>query len=190
MIETLAAWVQASGPAVYVLAPLFTVMVAVLPIPAEIPAMVNGMVFGPIWGTLVTWASAMVGAQISFELARRFGRPLTERVLPAAVVTRADGVCTQAGWPMLLGLRLLPTVAFTAINWAAGLTRMRRSTFVWTTAIGILPGAIIFTATGAGLGTLLNRLGGQRLTIAVTVVALLAMVGMTVWLCRPRSKPE
>ena len=57
MIETMAAWVEASGPAVYAFAPLFTVLVAVLPIPAEIPAMLNGMVFGPIWGTLVTWVS-------------------------------------------------------------------------------------------------------------------------------------
>jgi len=190
MIETLAAWVEASGPAVYVLAPLFTVMVAVLPIPAEIPAMVNGMVFGPIWGTLVTWASALVGAQISFELARRFGRPLTERVLPASMVNRADRVCATSGWPLLLGLRLLPTVAFTAINWAAGMTALRRSTFVWTTAIGILPGAIVFTTTGAGLGALLDRLGGQTLTIAVTAVFLMTMIGMTVWLCRPRSEPE
>ena len=70
MIETLAAWVEASGPGVYVFAPLFTVAVAILPIPAEIPAMVNGMVFGPFWGTLVTWISALLGAQISFELAR------------------------------------------------------------------------------------------------------------------------
>ncbi len=190
MIETMAAWVEASGPAVYAFAPLFTVMVAVLPIPAEIPAMLNGMVFGPIWGTLVTWVSALVGAQISFELARRFGRPVTERVLPEAIVSRADGLCTNAGWPLLLGLRLLPTVAFTAINWAAGLTRMRRSTFVWTTAVGILPGAIVFTTTGAGLGALLTNLGGQTLTLAVTVVTLVAMIGMTIWLCRPRSEAE
>jgi len=187
MIENLAVWVESSGPAVYMLAPLFTVLVAVLPIPAEIPAMVNGMVFGPVWGTLVTWGGAMVGAQISFELARRFGRPLTERILPAAVVQRADRLCRTSGWPLLLGLRLLPTVAFTAINWAAGLTRMHRSTFAWTTAIGILPGAIVFTATGAGLGALLDRLGGQTLTLTVTAVAVLAMIGMTLWLCRPRS---
>jgi len=173
-----------------VLAPLFTVVVAILPIPAEIPAMINGMAFGPVWGTLVTWASALVGAQISFELAGRFGRPLTERILPAAVVARANALCARAGWPLLLGLRLLPTVAFTAINWAAGLTRMRRSTFIWTTAIGILPGAILFTATGAGLGALLNRLGGQTLTIGVTAVAVLAMIGMTLWLCRSRPAAE
>jgi uncharacterized membrane protein YdjX (TVP38/TMEM64 family) len=190
MIETLATWIEASGPAVYLLAPLFTLLVAILPIPAEIPAMLNGMVFGPIWGTLVTWSSALLGAQISFELARRCGRPLTERVVATRLLERTDRVVARAGWPLLLGLRLLPTVAFTAINWAAGLTMMRRRTFFWTTALGILPGALLFTATGAGLGTLLTRLGGAPLTMGLTLVALLAMVGMTCWLCRPRSTPD
>ena len=186
MVETLALWIEASGPAVYVLAPLFTVTVAILPIPAEIPAMLNGMAFGPLWGALVTWISALAGAQISFELARRFGRPLGVRVLPDALLSRADELVRAAGWPLLLGLRLLPTVAFTAINWGAGLTALPRRTFVWTTAVGILPGAILFTATGSGLGALLERLGGTRLTVAVSLAILLATIGLTLWLWRPR----
>jgi len=187
LLENLALWIEASGPAVYVLAPLFTVAVAILPIPAEIPAMVNGMAFGPLWGTLVTWTSALFGAQVSFELSRRFGRPVSARLLPDRVMNRADELVTTAGWPLLLGLRLLPTVAFTAVNWAAGLTALRRSTFFWTTAVGILPGAVLFTATGAGLGTLLARLGGATLVVGVSLAILAAMIVLTVWLCRPRS---
>ena len=186
MIETLAAWIEMSGPAVYVLAPAFTVLVAILPIPAEIPAVVNGMAFGPVWGTLVTWACALFGAQVSFELSRRFGRPLAERVVSGAVVRRADEVVATAAWPLLLGLRLLPTVAFTAVNWAAGLTKMARRTFLWTTAIGILPGAIVFTTTGAGLGALLERIGGQPLAIGLGVATVVLMVALAMWLCRPR----
>jgi uncharacterized membrane protein YdjX (TVP38/TMEM64 family) len=190
MIETLATWIEASGPGIYALAPLFTMAVAILPIPAEIPAMMNGLAFGPVWGTLVTWLSALAGAQISFELGRRFGRPLSERVLPPVVMERADRLVNRAGWPLLLGLRLLPTVAFTAINWAAGLTNMRRRTFFWTTAIGILPGALLFTATGAGLGAMLDRLGGPGPTIGVMLVTLVAMIGATIWLCRPQATQD
>ncbi|NKB87758.1 MAG: hypothetical protein GKS06_06015 [Acidobacteria bacterium] len=181
MLEALVAWIEASGPAVYLLAPLFTVAVA---IPAEIPAMLNGMAFGPYWGTLVTWMSAMAGAQISFELAQRFGRPLAERFIPDAALVKTDRLVTRAGWPLLLGLRLLPTVAFTAINWGAGLTRMRRITFFWTTAVGILPGALVFTATGAGLGSLLSEAGGPTLTVAATFATIIVMAVMTVWLFR------
>jgi uncharacterized membrane protein YdjX (TVP38/TMEM64 family) len=187
MLEHFTAWIETTGPAVYVLAPLFTVAVAILPIPAELPAILNGMVFGPILGTFVTWISALCGAQVSFELARRYGRPLGERVVPAAVLGRADELVARAGWPLLLGLRLLPTVAFTAVNWGAGLTRLRRRTFVWTTAVGIAPGAALFTATGAGLGGLLTRLGGPLLSATASVLIVLVMIAITAWLCRPRA---
>lgn len=55
MFEALAQWIEGSESLVYVLAPLLTVFVAILPIPAEIPTLLNGMVFGPLWGTLTTW---------------------------------------------------------------------------------------------------------------------------------------
>ena len=140
----------------YVVAPLFMIIVAILPIPAELPAMLNGMMFGPIVGTTITWLGAIVGAIVSFELARRFGRPLSERIVKRSLLERADRLVDSAGWPGLLTLRLIPAVAFTAINWGAGFTSVTRWTFVWTTAAGILPGAIVFTASGTGLAVLLR----------------------------------
>lgn len=157
MLEALGAWIQDSGSLVYFLAPAFTVAVAVLPVPAEIPAMINGMVFGPLWGTLVTWSCSLIGAQISFELARRCGRPLAARLASERLLARADELVESAGWPVLLGLRLLPTVAFTGLNWASGFTAMRRSTFLWTTAVGIFPGAVVFTSAGSGVLALMSR---------------------------------
>jgi uncharacterized membrane protein YdjX (TVP38/TMEM64 family) len=173
MLEAVGTWIQNSGPLVYVLAPLFTTVVAVLPLPAEVPAVINGMVFGPVWGSLVTWLSALAGAQISFELARTYGRPAGERVVPGRWLDRADRTVSRAGWPALLALRLMPTIAFTAINWSAGLTAVRRSTFVWTTAVGILPGAIAFSAGGAGLLSLLRDTTSGTLLLGFAVSLLL-----------------
>ncbi len=154
VMETLAQWIEQTGMWAYVLAPLFMVVVAVLPIPAEIPAMVNGMVFGTVVGTVITWSGALVGAQISFELARKFGRPLSARIISKRIFAQTDRITISAGWPGLLVLRLIPAIAFTAINWGLGFTMLRRSTFFWTTALGLLPGALVFTATGSGLGAL------------------------------------
>lgn len=183
MLEGLTSWIETSGWLIYVLAPLFTVTVAVLPFPAEIPALLNGMAFGPLWGSLVTWVCALCGAQISFELARRFGRPLGERLVRPALLERADRLVAAAGWPVLLTLRLIPTVAFTAVNWAAGLTLLRRSTFIWTTAVGILPGAVAFTATGSGIEALISREAspGWLPYAGAGVVVLLAVGGWTWW---------
>ena len=75
-------WLESIGVWAYVLAPLAMAFVSVLPFPAEFPAILNGMMFGPVLGTLFTWGGALAGAQISFELARKLGRPLAERFVP------------------------------------------------------------------------------------------------------------
>lgn len=131
--------------------------IAILPFPAEFPAVLNGMMFGPIVGTLITWSGALAGAQISFELSRRLGRPLAERVVPHSTLARADRFVLGTGWWGLLVPRLIPLVAFTALNWAAGLTPIPRWRFFWTTAVGILPGAIAFTVAGAGASAVVRR---------------------------------
>ncbi|MFQ5853158.1 MAG: sigma-70 family RNA polymerase sigma factor [Candidatus Binatia bacterium] len=50
-----AQWIEQLGVWAYILAPLFMIVVAILPIPAEIPAMVNGMVFGTTVGTVIRY---------------------------------------------------------------------------------------------------------------------------------------
>ena len=150
-------WLEASGNWAYLLAPLIMAAVAVLPIPAEIPAMLNGALFGPLVGTLITYSGALMGAQASFELARRLGRPVAERLISPSVLQKADGYVLRAGlWGLLLP-RFVPLIAFTALNWGAGLTPVSRWRFFWTTAIGIIPGTVLFTVTGSGLPIAVRR---------------------------------
>lgn len=172
-------WLEGVGGWAYVIAPLVTAGVAILPIPAEAPALANGMLFGIVRGSVVTWVGAMLGAQASFELARAFGRPAAARLLKPSALERVDAVVEQAGWAGLLVARFVPVVAFTAVNWGAGLTSISRWTFVWTTAVGIAPAAVLFTASGSGLAALLvsrsywAALGGTAVLIVLVIV----------WLC-------
>jgi uncharacterized membrane protein YdjX (TVP38/TMEM64 family) len=163
-------WLGSMGAWAYVLAPLVMAAVAILPIPAEAPAMVNGALFGPVVGTGVTWTGAMLGAWASFELARRLGRPAASRLLSPAALDRADALVERAGWGGLLLARFMPFIAFTALNWGSGLTPVTRWRFLWTTAIGIVPGAILFTASGWGLASTVERLPWVALGIAVLLL--------------------
>lgn len=188
LLTEITTWLQQMGPWAYVAAPLVMACVAVLPIPAEAPAMLNGMLFGPVVGTVVTWTGAMVGAVISFELARALGRPLAERVLRPAALDAADRTVMRAGWGGMLVARFIPLVAFTALNWGAGLTPVSRWRFLWTTALGILPGAILFTASGTGVAVLLAQL--SPIAGAVAVLALLAFLVWTYLRQRSASAVE
>ncbi len=160
-------WLSAMGPWAYVVAPLVMALVAVLPIPAEAPAMVNGALFGPAIGSVLTWVGSMLGAVISFELARSLGRPVTERFVRPGALDRVDGLVMSAGWGGLLLARFMPLVAFTVLNWGAGLTPVGRWRFLWTTAVGIVPGVVVFTASGWGITTAFARLPWFALGLAV-----------------------
>ena len=157
ILTDIGTWLQSIGPWAYVFAPLLMMMVAIVPIPAEIPALLNGLMFGPWICTLITWGGALVGAQISFELARKWGRPLAERFVPAKSLHAVDGALDRGDWWGILLPRFIPILPFTAIDWGLGLTTVPRWRFFWTTAVGILPGAFAFTATGAGLPFLMER---------------------------------
>ena len=125
----------------------------------------------------MTWGGAMVGAMISYELARCFGIRLTRRFVAPEVMERFEGLKNTEA-PVLLMLRLTPVVAFTVVNWASGLLQVRRSTFVWTTAVGILPGAIAFTASGSAISLMYERYPG---TVTVVVALLCGALLLRVW---------
>ena len=176
LIHDIGYWIHDLGVWGYPLAVGLMAVVAVLPIPAEIPAAMNGMLFGPAGGVAITWTGGMIGAWLSFELSRRFGRPLVERVVPAGSIDKVDKLVRSAGWPGLLLARFVPLIAFTALNWGLGLTLCRRSTFLWTSALGILPGPIVFVLSGQGLARLYAR--HPAIAVAVGVAALVLIVVM------------
>lgn len=186
ILNDIGTWIQSIGPWAYVFAPLLMMTVAIVPIPAEIPAFLNGLMFGPWVGTLITWGGALVGAQISFELARKWGRPLAERFVPAKSLHAVDGALDRGDWWGILLPRFIPLLPFTAIDWGLGLTTVPRWRFFWTTAVGILPGAFVFTSTGAGLPFLLERF---PVATWATAGALLLFGAYKLWATRSRSDP-
>jgi len=116
--------------------------------PAEILACANGMIYGPFWGTIITWVGAMLGASVAFGLVRVLGRPFVHRMLNDAQRERLALWSHDRGGMALLTARLIPVIAFNLINYAAALTEISWWTFLWATAIGILP----LTALSAILG--------------------------------------
>ena len=127
---------------------LLMVVHSFVPFPAEFLAIANGMIFGPMLGIALTWLGAMLGAIVAFGLTRLFGRPFVARFVDVEKVQRFDAWLMRDGWQVLLLARLAPVVAFNLVNYAAGLTAIRWWTFLWTTAIGILPATVVMVVVG------------------------------------------
>jgi uncharacterized membrane protein YdjX (TVP38/TMEM64 family) len=122
-----------------------------VPFPAEILALCAGAVYGTLWGTVLIWVGAMIGASLSFALARWLGRPFVNAVLGPVSRARFDGWTMKQGALALLVARFIPVIAFNLINYCAGLTRVGWGTFLWTTGLGILPLTILMVAMGSAM---------------------------------------
>ncbi len=119
-----------------------------LPFPAEIVALANGLVYGAVWGAVLTWFGAMLGASAAFGLGRMLGRPVVERFLPSAYKQRLADWSHTRGSVTLLVSRMIPVIAFNMINYLAALTEISWWSYLWATALGILPLTILFAILG------------------------------------------
>ncbi len=125
-----------------------------LPFPAEILACANAIVYGGLWGAVITWVGAMLGASITFALVRWLGRPFVARMVPAHKWQRMSLWSRERGAAALLTARLIPAIAFNLINYLAALSEIPWWTFLWTTALGILPLTILLSILGEGMLTM------------------------------------
>ena len=122
-----------------------------VPFPAEILALCAGAVYGTLWGAVLIWVGAMIGASLSFALARWLGQPFVSAVLGPKSCAKLDGWTAEQGAVALLVARFIPIIAFNLINYAAGLTRVSWGTFLWTTGLGILPLTVLMVWMGASM---------------------------------------
>lgn len=120
-----------------------------LPLPAEIVPMANGMLFGPLLGVALTWVGAMLGAVLSFALARWLGRGFVHLFVAEERFRRLIGFAPRPG--TLLYVRLVPFISFNLVNYAAGLLGVSWWTFLWTTALGILPLTVAIVLLGGAM---------------------------------------
>ncbi len=147
---------------------------SVMFVPAEFITISSLVIFGPIWGLVYAWVGAMLGASVSFGLARLWGRPVVTHFVSPGTLLRLDGFIQREGAVGMLTLRLIPLVSFNALNYAAGLTQMTWRQFLWTTGLGILPMEVL-------LALLYHSAHGKSgAVIGLTVFGLALLAGLLI----------
>jgi uncharacterized membrane protein YdjX (TVP38/TMEM64 family) len=142
----------ALAPLVFILAMAVTVVVS--PIPSLAFDLLAGRVFGPFVGTLYAALGALLGAVVSFQIARFLGRELIARFLKGHINFCRD--CSDRLLTKIVFLsRLIPFVSFDLVSYGAGLTKMSLWKFAVATFVGMLPLTFLYTSFGSVL--LLNR---------------------------------
>lgn len=126
---------------------------------ATIATLTGGFLFSTFPGALFNVTGATLGATLIFLAARwglgeRLGAKLEES--DGKIKAIKDGI-DENQWSMLFLIRLVPAVPFFVANLLPAFLEVPLRRFVISTFIGIIPGAVVYTSVGAGLGEVFAR---------------------------------
>ena len=161
---------------------VYAVVVALSLPGATVATLTGGFLFGVWPGVVFNVMGATAGATVLFLAVRLgLGRALARRVdQGGGRIAEVKRGLDRNQWSMLFFIRLVPVVPFFVANLIAALMNVPLSRFVVSTALGILPGALVFTSVGAGLGRVLETGGTPDLGVIFEPHVFLPLLGLAV----------
>ena len=136
-----------------------------LPIPSSIVMILSGAAFGVAWGSVLALVGSVAGEWLGFELVRRYGRGMANRLGDEREIADLDRLFKRYGAAAIVITRPLPVVMET-MSLVAGLTAMSRWAFLAASFIGTAPIVVIYAWAGAR-----SREVGHLLPAVVMLVA-------------------
>jgi uncharacterized membrane protein YdjX (TVP38/TMEM64 family) len=169
---------------VYVLRPL-------LLFPASLLTVGAGVLYGPALGVAVVVVGANGGALLAYGLARVLGAEIAGPALEHPLLRGTAGRLRANAFEAVLTLRLL-FAPYDAVNYLAGALRLAVAPFLLATAVGSLPGTLVFVLFGAGLGGVAAFDGSElpavdaRLLLASAALLVVSLALARAWRARER----
>ena len=151
------------GPVVYML--LYAVGPSFL-VPGAVMTIAGGLAFGALRGSVYSLLGAEAGALVAFAAGRFLGRSFVQRVVGG----RFEKLLAQIGrhgFQIIFYLRLVPLIPYNAFNLLAGASPITFRDYFWASAIGMVPGTILF----AFLGDALWHPTSPRFFLALALIA-------------------
>ncbi len=166
------AWIAEAGAGSAVAVVALLALDLFIPVPSSVVMVLSGAAFGIAWGSLLSLVGSMCGAWVGFELARRYGRAVSARMVGGGELEQLERVFDRHGVVTVIVTRALPIVMETA-SVVAGLSRMPRSTFLLASLVGTAPIAVIYAYAGA-----LSRQTGSLVPAVVILLAVAAAAAL------------
>ncbi|ADE39566.1 TVP38/TMEM64 family protein [Candidatus Puniceispirillum marinum] len=156
---------------------LLYVIVVAFSLPIALPlTLTGGALLGWPAGIVIIFAATM-GAGIVFMAARTvFSDVLRDKAGP--FIARLESGFNENAFNYLLALRLIPAAPFWVVNIIPGLTKMKLSSFLLATFIGIIPGTMVFVSVGRGFDTILASGQTPDLSVLSSPSILIALGGL------------
>lgn len=147
---------------------------------ATVATLTGGFLFATFPGALFNVTGATIGATAIFMAARwGFGEKLSAKLEGSDGIVKKikDGI-DENQWSMLFLIRLVPAVPFFMANLVPSFLDVPLRRFVISTFLGIIPGAVVYTSVGAGLGEVFERGETPNLGIIFEPAILFPILGL------------
>ncbi len=157
-------------------------MLYALAVAASVPGavfmtLIGGFLFGAVVGTTLTVIAATLGATLLFLAARSaLGNLLRDKAGPA--IAKMEAGFRRDAFSYLLVLRLVPLFPFFIVNLVPAFLGVGLGTYIGATLIGIIPGTLVYTLAGCGLGSILEAGGEFSLKSILTPEMIAALCGL------------
>ncbi|MEW6349910.1 MAG: FAD-containing oxidoreductase [Thermodesulfobacteriota bacterium] len=182
-------WTQGLGAWGPLFLSAFYVVACVFLLPGSVLTLGAGFLFGLKTGFLSAWIGASIGACAAFLVGRTLARDwIANKMRGNSKFEAVDEAVGVEGFKIVFLLRLSPVFPFNLLNYALGLTKIPFPKYGLASALGMIPGGLMYVYLGSAAGSLVQLgHGGSEQTWAQRVlfwVGLAATVAVVVFVTR------
>jgi uncharacterized membrane protein YdjX (TVP38/TMEM64 family) len=167
---------QAGGWGPIVLFILFVLQVFLAFIPGQALMIACGYLYGFWGGFVISWMSLVVGGEIAYLLARKYGRPFAEKWIAPPVLERWNKAAAGQGIAFFALSLVMPLVPNDAMCYVAGLGTIRRLHFSIANALGRGMACLVTSAAGA-FGGSISWQGWAMLIVLFVIIGIAWHIG-------------
>ncbi len=151
---------------------MFFIQSIVPVIPYGILAGSAGIIYGNVTGFVMAWSGAFAGTFSIYLLSRYAGKGFFKHILDKKYQLDFENMNSKTIFLLLLIVRVFPVVPTPVINIGSGLSGVPMSTFVSSSALGMVPWAAAYVA----LGDYFNRSRDISITLAILGALLIIII--------------
>ena len=155
---------------------LFVLQVFLAFIPGQALMIACGYLYGFWGGFVLSWLSLVVGGEIAYLLARRYGRPFAEKWIASSVLERWNKAAAGQGIAFFALSLVMPLVPNDAMCYVAGLGTIRRLHFSIANALGRGMACLVTSAAGA-FGASISWQGWVIIIVLFVIVGIAWHIG-------------
>ena len=142
-VEKLGDWVP------FILVVAITLQLIIAMIPGHFLGVAAGYIYGFWYGFLLSWVTVVIGGQLLFYLARKYGKPFVYRLVSENIITKWEHLANRQGIVFFVFSFSLPIFPADAMVYVAGLSNISPRDFFIAQVVGRIPSIVVMSLAGA-----------------------------------------